>query len=159
MTVLFAQHLEEQFPSATPMLLQPLPTAARTGRRGAHVTHPAASRRNTALNVAVFLGIPLPAGFLTRRIGERKMGRGGYEATFLPRIGPWALHGLLFTIVVLFAPQGRTITSQPLDVVRQDADLARPSHRVVPHRTARGATVRVTPCSPARRVRHPSSRA
>ncbi|MGC3002678.1 ACR3 family arsenite efflux transporter [Streptomyces sp. G35A] len=71
-----------------------------------------------ALNVAVFLGIPLLAGFLTRRIGERRMGRRSYETTFLPRIGPWALYGLLFTIVVLFALQGRTITSQPLDVVR-----------------------------------------
>ncbi|MFJ6608895.1 ACR3 family arsenite efflux transporter [Streptomyces sp. NPDC091289] len=71
-----------------------------------------------ALNVAIFLGVPLLAGFLTRRIGEQKMGREHYEANFLPRIGPWALYGLLFTIVVLFALQGRTITSQPLDVVR-----------------------------------------
>ncbi|MFD5072904.1 ACR3 family arsenite efflux transporter [Streptomyces sp. NPDC058369] len=71
-----------------------------------------------ALNVIVFLGIPLLAGFLTRRIGEQKMGRENYEAKFLPKIGPWALYGLLFTIVVLFALQGKTITSQPLDVVR-----------------------------------------
>uniref|UniRef100_UPI003744516A arsenic resistance protein n=1 Tax=Nocardiopsis deserti TaxID=2605988 RepID=UPI003744516A len=71
-----------------------------------------------ALNVVVFLGIPLAAGFLTRRIGERKMGRERYEANFLPRIGPWALYGLLFTIVLLFALQGDRITSQPLDVVR-----------------------------------------
>ncbi|MFF2964872.1 ACR3 family arsenite efflux transporter [Streptomyces sp. NPDC057963] len=71
-----------------------------------------------ALNVIIFLGIPLLAGFLTRRIGEQKMGREKYEAKFLPRIGPWALYGLLFTIVVLFALQGKTITSQPLDVVR-----------------------------------------
>ncbi|MFD7687739.1 ACR3 family arsenite efflux transporter [Streptomyces sp. NPDC059781] len=71
-----------------------------------------------ALNVVVFLGIPLLAGFLTRRIGEKKMGRESYERKFLPRIGPWALYGLLFTIVILFALQGRTITSQPLDVVR-----------------------------------------
>ncbi|MFJ9041803.1 ACR3 family arsenite efflux transporter [Streptomyces sp. NPDC102406] len=71
-----------------------------------------------ALNVVVFLGVPLLAGFLTRRIGERRLGRERYEAGFLPRIGPWALYGLLFTIVVLFALQGRTITSQPLDVVR-----------------------------------------
>ncbi|OON72711.1 ACR3 family arsenite efflux transporter [Streptomyces tsukubensis] len=71
-----------------------------------------------ALNVIVFLGVPLLAGFLTRRIGEKRMGRESYEAKFLPRIGPWALYGLLFTIVVLFALQGRTITSQPLDVVR-----------------------------------------
>ncbi|WP_431981486.1 ACR3 family arsenite efflux transporter [Streptomyces qinglanensis] len=71
-----------------------------------------------ALNVVVFLGIPLLAGFLTRRLGERKLGRGPYERNFLPRIGPWALYGLLFTIVLLFALQGRTITSQPLDVAR-----------------------------------------
>ncbi|WP_335939787.1 ACR3 family arsenite efflux transporter [Streptomyces sp. PTD5-9] len=71
-----------------------------------------------ALNVIVFLGIPLLAGFLTRRIGEQKTGRENYEAKFLPRIGPWALYGLLVTIVVLFALQGKTITSQPLDVAR-----------------------------------------
>ncbi|WP_407566028.1 ACR3 family arsenite efflux transporter [Streptomyces sp. 184] len=71
-----------------------------------------------ALNVVIFLGVPLLAGFLTRRIGERKLGREIYESRFLPRIGPWALYGLLFTIVLLFALQGETITSQPLDVVR-----------------------------------------
>ncbi|MFD5031016.1 ACR3 family arsenite efflux transporter [Streptomyces sp. NPDC058405] len=71
-----------------------------------------------ALNVAIFLGVPLLAGFLTRRLGERTMGRESYEATFLPKIGPWALYGLLFTIVILFALQGKTITSQPLDVAR-----------------------------------------
>ncbi|MFD7894906.1 ACR3 family arsenite efflux transporter [Streptomyces sp. NPDC059743] len=71
-----------------------------------------------ALNVVVFLGVPLLAGFLTRRIGEKTMDRQRYETAFLPRIGPWALYGLLFTIVILFALQGRTITSQPLDVAR-----------------------------------------
>jgi ACR3 family arsenite transporter len=71
-----------------------------------------------ALNVVIFLGIPLVAGFLTRRVGERRMGRESYENRFLPKIGPFALYGLLFTIVVLFALQGRTITSQPWDVVR-----------------------------------------
>ncbi|MGA5810902.1 ACR3 family arsenite efflux transporter [Streptomyces cellulosae] len=71
-----------------------------------------------ALNVVVFLGVPLAAGFLTRRLGEKKLGRTDYEQRFLPKIGPWALYGLLFTIVILFALQGRTITSQPLDVVR-----------------------------------------
>lgn len=71
-----------------------------------------------ALNVVIFLGVPLLAGFLTRRVGEQTMGRETYEARFLPKIGPWALYGLLFTIVILFALQGRTITSQPLDVAR-----------------------------------------
>lgn len=71
-----------------------------------------------AWNVVIFLGIPLLAGFLTRRFGEKRMGRERYENGFLPKIGPFALYGLLFTIVILFALQGKTITSQPLDVVR-----------------------------------------
>jgi ACR3 family arsenite transporter len=71
-----------------------------------------------AVNVVVFLGVPLAAGFLTRRVGERRMGRERYESAFLPRIGPWALYGLLFTIVLLFALQGGTITERPLDVAR-----------------------------------------
>jgi ACR3 family arsenite transporter len=70
------------------------------------------------VNVLVFLGIPLAAGYLTRRLGERRRGREWYEAWFLPRIGPAALYGLLFTIVILFALQGKTITSQPADVAR-----------------------------------------
>jgi ACR3 family arsenite transporter len=71
-----------------------------------------------AASVLVFLGIPLLAGFLTRTLGERARSRDWYEGTFLPRIGPVALYGLLFTIVMLFALQGDAITSQPWDVAR-----------------------------------------
>jgi ACR3 family arsenite transporter len=71
-----------------------------------------------AKSVLVFLGIPLLAGFLTRLFGERAKGTEWYETKFLPRIGPVALYGLLFTVVVLFALQGKKITHQPLHVVR-----------------------------------------
>ncbi|MQA78077.1 MAG: ACR3 family arsenite efflux transporter [Streptosporangiales bacterium] len=71
-----------------------------------------------ARSVLIFLGVPLVAGYLTRRLGERARGRTWYETRFLPRLGPWALYGLLFTIVVLFALQGDAITSRPLDVAR-----------------------------------------
>ncbi|MCV9996365.1 ACR3 family arsenite efflux transporter [Paeniglutamicibacter sp. ZC-3] len=70
------------------------------------------------LSVLVFLGIPLIAGFLTRTFGEKAKGREWYEDKFLPKIGPWALYGLLFTIVVLFALQGDAIIAKPLDVAR-----------------------------------------
>ncbi|RVW02456.1 ACR3 family arsenite efflux transporter [Rhodococcus spongiicola] len=69
-------------------------------------------------SVLIFLGIPLLAGYLTRRYGEKARGRAWYEERVLPRIGPWALYGLLFTIVILFALQGEQITSRPLDVVQ-----------------------------------------
>jgi ACR3 family arsenite transporter/arsenate reductase len=71
-----------------------------------------------AKSVLIFLGIPLVAGYLTRKLGERGKGREWYESRFLPRIGPVALYGLLFTIVILFALQGGQITSNPLDVAR-----------------------------------------
>lgn len=69
-------------------------------------------------SVLIFLGIPLLAGFLTRTIGERAKGRDWYEDTFLPKLGPWALYGLLFTIALLFALQGGTIVARPMDVAR-----------------------------------------
>ncbi len=69
-------------------------------------------------SVLVFLGIPLLAGFMTRTIGEKARGRDWYEATVLPKLGPWALYGLLFTITLLFALQGGTIAARPLDVAR-----------------------------------------
>ena len=71
-----------------------------------------------AKSVLIFLGIPLAAGYLSRRLGERAKGRDWYEARFLPTVGPWALYGLLFTIVILFALQGDQITHRPLDVAR-----------------------------------------
>jgi arsenite transporter len=76
------------------------------------------SMSTVAATVAVFLGIPLVAGFLTRTIGERRRGRAWYERHLLPKIAPIALYGLLFTVVILFALQGDTITSEPVDVAR-----------------------------------------
>ncbi|MFS0896128.1 ACR3 family arsenite efflux transporter [Mycolicibacterium litorale] len=71
-----------------------------------------------ARSVLIFLGIPLLAGYLSRRFGEKAKGRDWYESAFLPKVAPWALYGLLFTIVILFALQGEQITGRPLDVAR-----------------------------------------
>ena len=88
------------------------------GRLGLSTTSAEFSVWAIVTSVLVFLGIPLLAGFLTRTLGERARGRDWYEGAFLPRIGPVALYGLLFTIVLLFALQGDAITSKPWDVAR-----------------------------------------
>jgi ACR3 family arsenite transporter len=88
------------------------------GWLGLPQTDLAVSPWQIAVSVLIFLGVPLVAGFLTRRFGEKAKGRAWYEERFLPVIGPFALYGLLFTIIVLFALQGDAITSQPLDVAR-----------------------------------------
>ncbi|MFD8995945.1 ACR3 family arsenite efflux transporter [Streptomyces abikoensis] len=88
------------------------------GRLGLETTALDVSVWEIARSVLIFLGIPLAAGYLTRRLGEKTKGRTWYETKLIPRIGPFALHGLLFTIVVLFALQGDAITSRPLDVAR-----------------------------------------
>lgn len=77
-----------------------------------------ASPWEIAKSVLIFLGIPLMAGYMSRRFGEKVRGRGWYESKFLPAISPWALYGLLFTIVILFALQGDQIISHPWDVAR-----------------------------------------
>ncbi|HET9720673.1 MAG TPA: arsenical-resistance protein, partial [Solirubrobacteraceae bacterium] len=47
-----------------------------------------------ARTVLIFLGIPLVAGYLTRRTGIAVRGADWYQHRFLPRIGPIALYGL-----------------------------------------------------------------
>jgi arsenite transporter len=88
------------------------------GWLGLHTTSLHVSIAEIAATVAVFLGIPLAAGYLTRTLGERARGRDWYETRFLPKIAPLALYGLLFTVVILFALQGKKITAQPADVAR-----------------------------------------
>lgn len=71
-----------------------------------------------ATSVLIFLGVPLLAGYLTRKLLVARHGEVWYESVFLRKIGPTALLGLLYTIVLMFAMQGNRLMEAPFDVVR-----------------------------------------
>ncbi|ERI94949.1 arsenical-resistance protein [Clostridiales bacterium oral taxon 876 str. F0540] len=76
------------------------------------------SMGEVASSVAIYLGIPFIGGMLTRLILEPKMGTKWYREKFIPKISPFALIALLFTIVIMFMFKGKYIIDLPMDVIR-----------------------------------------
>ena len=72
------------------------------------------------LSVALYVVLPLVAGYITRRRLENKgnnmQGNGAVDA-LVSKFKPFSVIGLLLTIVILFGLQAETILSQPQDIV------------------------------------------
>ncbi|MCO5220632.1 MAG: ACR3 family arsenite efflux transporter [Thermomicrobiales bacterium] len=85
---------------------------------GAETTALDVSMWEIARNVLIFLGIPLLAAIVSRIVLVRSKGSAWYEDRYLPKIGPTALLGLLYTIVIMFAMQGDQVLDNPFDVLR-----------------------------------------
>ncbi len=76
------------------------------------------SIREIAATVALYLGLPFGAGWLTRMLIIRTKGLDWLQKRFIPAVSPITLLALLFTIVVMFSLKGQLVLKIPLDVLR-----------------------------------------
>lgn len=70
-----------------------------------------------ALSIAIYVALPLVAGFLTRRWIIRAKGEAWFQSVFLPWLTPITITALLVTLVLLFSFKGDVIVARPLTIL------------------------------------------
>jgi len=69
------------------------------------------------LSIAIYVALPLVAGFLSRRWIIAKKGKAWFEQKFLHVLTPITIIALLATLVLLFSFKGNVIFSNPLTIL------------------------------------------
>ncbi|MCX7750519.1 MAG: ACR3 family arsenite efflux transporter [Candidatus Bipolaricaulota bacterium] len=69
------------------------------------------------LSIAIYVALPLVAGYATRRLVVGRMGEEGFQRRFVPWLTPVAVIALLLTLVLLFTFKGETIVQNPLTIL------------------------------------------
>ncbi|HHH75567.1 MAG TPA: arsenical-resistance protein, partial [Phycisphaerae bacterium] len=69
------------------------------------------------LSIAIYVALPLAAGFASRKLIIKAKGRQWFEQKFLPVLTPVTIMALLATLVLLFSFKGETILNEPLTIL------------------------------------------
>ncbi|MBM3331927.1 ACR3 family arsenite efflux transporter [candidate division WOR-3 bacterium] len=69
------------------------------------------------LSIAIYVALPLAAGFASRKLIIRAKGQTWFESKFLPVLTPITIIALLVTLVLLFSFKGEVIVSNPLTIL------------------------------------------
>lgn len=83
-----------------------------TGIQGINI-----DRYELIVTVAVFIGLPLIAGIISKKLLTKSKGIDWFENSYRPAVGKIAIVALLFTLIVLFAMNGTVLMENPKEMM------------------------------------------